>query len=75
MAFQDSNRPMRQMFDVTALALTCSECGTAINELPFEPTKKDDGTYGKLYCYQCNKNRVRDRGPRTGGGFGGGRRF
>ncbi|MEK7532032.1 MAG: hypothetical protein AAB579_00290 [Patescibacteria group bacterium] len=53
---------MRQLFDVTALALTCSECNTAIDKLPFQPTQKEDGTYGKLYCYQCNKNRIRTRG-------------
>lgn len=63
MAFQnDGNRPMRQLFDVTALNLTCSECGTAIDKLPFQPTQKEDGTYGKLFCYQCNKNRIRNRG-------------
>ncbi|TAK95537.1 hypothetical protein EPO05_03995 [Patescibacteria group bacterium] len=59
------------MFDVSALGLTCSECGTAINELPFQPTKREDGTYGNLYCYDCNKKRMRDRGPRRD--FGGGR--
>lgn len=53
---------MRQLFDVTALNLTCSECGTAIDKLPFQPTQKEDGTYGKLFCYQCNKNRIRNRG-------------
>lgn len=63
MAYQDDNgaRPQRQMFDVSALGLTCAECGTAINELPFEPTKKEDGTYGRLYCYECNKKRRRER--------------
>lgn len=53
----------RPMNDVSALGLTCSECGTPIKELPFQPTKRDDGTYGRLYCYDCNKNRR----ARTGG--------
>ena len=80
MAYQDFNgapRPQKQMFDVTSLNITCSECGAAIDKLPFEPTQKEDGTYGKLFCYECNKKRMRDRGPRRGfggGGFGGQRR-
>lgn len=78
MAYQDNDRPQRQMYDITALNITCSECGAAITQLPFEPTQKDDGTYGKLFCYECNKKRMKDRGPRRsfgggGGGFGGGR--
>jgi hypothetical protein len=75
MAYQDNNRPQRQMFDITSLGITCSECGAAIEQLPFEPTKKEDGTFGKLFCYECNKKRAKDRGPRRGGfggGFGGG---
>ena len=65
MAYQDNgSRPPRQMHDISALGITCSECGTAINELPFEPTKKEDGTFGKLFCYNCNKQRMKDRGPR-----------
>ena len=57
-------RPPRQMFDVTSLNLTCTECGTAITELPFQPTLKEDGTYGKLYCRDCNKKRMQARGHR-----------
>lgn len=64
MAYQDANRPQRQMFDITALGITCAECGTPINQLPFEPTKKEDGTFGQLFCYECNKKRMKDRGPR-----------
>jgi hypothetical protein len=74
MAYQDNNnRPQRQMFDITAMGITCAECGAAITQLPFEPTQKEDGTYGKLYCYDCNKKRMKDRGPRRsfGGGNGG----
>lgn len=71
MAYQDNNRPQRQMFDISSLGITCAECGAAITQLPFEPTKKEDGTFGKLFCYECNKKRMRDRGPRRGG-FGGG---
>lgn len=50
-------RPPRQMFDVTDLNLTCAECNVAITELPFRPTTKPDGTYGKIYCRECNKQR------------------
>jgi hypothetical protein len=78
MAYQDDNRPQRQMNDISALNITCAECGAPIKELPFEPTQREDGTYGKLYCYECNKTRMRARGPRRDfggnrGGFGGGR--
>jgi ribosomal protein L44E len=64
MAYQDDNRPQRQMIDITDLNITCAECGKAITELPFKPTKRDDDTYGKLYCFDCNKKRRMDRGPR-----------
>lgn len=63
MAYQD-NRPQRQMFDISNLGIKCASCGAAIDKLPFEPSKKDDGTFGNLYCYECNKKRRRDRGPR-----------
>jgi hypothetical protein len=62
------NRPQRQLFDVTELGITCAECGATINELPFQPTKRDDGTYGSIYCQGCNRKR------RGSGGFGGGNR-
>lgn len=76
MAYQDEGqRPQRQMFDISAMGITCAECGAAITELPFEPTKKEDGTYGRLYCYECNKKRMRDRGPRRGFGGGGRDRY
>ncbi len=78
MAYQDNaTRPQREMVDVSSLGITCAECGTAIEKLPFEPTKKEDDTYGKLYCYECNKKRIQNRPRRpfgNGGGFGGGRR-
>ncbi len=63
MAYQD-DRPQRQMHDITSLGIKCAECGATIEQLPFEPTKRDDGTFGNLYCYECNKKRRRDRGPR-----------
>lgn len=73
MAYQnDGSRPQRQMFDISGLGIVCAECGTAIKELPFQPTKKEDDTYGKLYCYDCNKNRKRSFGSDRRG-FGGGR--
>ena len=65
------NRPQRQMNDVSSLNLTCAECNTAITELPFMPNKREDGTYGRLYCYNCNKQRKPAFRPnRGGGGFG-----
>lgn len=79
MAYQDNDRPQRQMFDITALGIVCSECGAAITQLPFEPTQREDGTYGSLYCFDCNKKRRADRPRRSfggggNGGFGGQRR-
>jgi len=78
MAYQNNDRPQKQMFDITALNITCAECGTPIAQMPFEPTLKDDGTYGKLYCYECNKKRMADKPKRSFGGnnqgFGGGGR-
>jgi hypothetical protein len=72
MDYQNSNdRPQRQMFDVSSKGIKCEECKKSITELPFEPTEKEEGGYGRLYCYDCNKKRMRDRGPR--GNFGGGR--
>ena len=78
MAYQNNDRPQRQMFDITALNITCAECSTPITTMPFEPTLKDDGIYGKLYCYECNKKRMADKPKRSfgggNGGFGGGQR-
>ena len=70
------NRPQRQMFDVTDLNMKCTECGTDIKELPFQPTKRDDDTYGRIYCQECNRARRKNFGGGGGsrGGFGGGRR-
>ena len=66
--YQDDNqgggRPRPQMHDVASLNITCATCDAAIEQLPFQPTEKEDGTYGKLYCYDCNKKRRQDRGPR-----------
>jgi len=60
------------MFDIASMNITCAECGAAIDKLPFEPTKKEDGTYGNLYCYECNKTRMKNRQKKS---FGGGGRF
>lgn len=46
------DRAPRQMFDVSAMGLTCASCSTAINQLPFEPQSKRP-----LYCHACNKTR------------------
>ncbi len=51
------SRPARQLFNVSDLNLTCSECSTPITELPFQPSVKSDGTYGRIYCRECNKKR------------------
>lgn len=56
MAFDKPMGP-RQIHDVSALGLTCVECGTAITELPFMPNKKQDGTFGRIYCRDCNRKR------------------
>ena len=55
----------RQVHDVSALGIVCANCGTAVTELPFMPTKRQDGTYGRIFCRECNRNRP----PRGGGGF------
>lgn len=56
--FNDDSRPQRPpMVNVADLNLTCAECGVAITELPFQPTKREDGTYGRLYCRACNAKR------------------
>jgi ribosomal protein S27E len=59
------NRPQRQMYDVSSLNIVCAKCDKEIKELPFEPSKKVDGTFGQIYCYECNKERragFQDRG-------------
>ncbi len=61
-----------RMIDVSSLNLSCANCGTAITELPFSPTKREDGTYGKLYCRECNAKRPRRQSFGGGRGFGGG---
>ncbi|OGL77915.1 hypothetical protein A3J43_00745 [Candidatus Uhrbacteria bacterium RIFCSPHIGHO2_12_FULL_54_23] len=54
-----NNRPMRQMFDVSSLNLTCAQCGTAITELPFQPSSDRP-----VYCRDCNRQR-RDKFTRN----------
>mgnify|MGYP001566629455 len=67
----DNNRPVSQRHDISEMGIKCAECDTLIKELPFLPTKRQDDTYGKLYCFECNKKRKPSfRGPREGGGFG-----
>lgn len=63
MAFDNDfgSRPPRQMHDVSALGIKCAECGTAINELPFEPRGDRD-----IYCRDCNSNRRPAAGSRFG---------
>ncbi|MFH1253292.1 MAG: hypothetical protein V1664_03110 [Candidatus Uhrbacteria bacterium] len=51
------NRGPRPMINVVSLNLTCADCGAPITELPFQPTIKEDGTYGKIYCRECNRKR------------------
>ena len=38
---------------------TCSQCGAAITELPFEPDGKRD-----LFCRDCHRARNANRPPR-----------
>jgi hypothetical protein len=72
MDFQD--RPRSQPHDVSALNIKCAECGCDVKTLPFEPTLKEDGTYGRIYCQDCNKKRRSNfRGGGFRGGFRGGR--
>ena len=68
------NRPQRQMNDVSDLGLKCAECDVDIKELPFQPTKRDDGTFGRIYCQECNRQRRKNFGGGNRGGFGGGGR-
>ncbi len=51
----------RQMFDVNE---KCAECGTAITQLPFQPSGDRP-----VYCSNCLRNR---RGTSPGGNGGGG---
>ncbi|MEW5805573.1 MAG: hypothetical protein AB1721_02525 [Patescibacteria group bacterium] len=67
-----SNDRPRQTYDVSGLNINCETCGAQITELPFEPTKRDDGTYGRLYCRECNAKRPKKRFNRD---FGNRRRF
>ena len=46
------NRAPRQMFDVSAMNLTCAQCGVAITELPFQPSADRP-----VYCRDCNLQR------------------
>jgi len=59
MDYNRDNRPKPTLADVSALGIKCAKCETAIDKLPFSPTKKEDGTYGTIYCYECNKGRPR----------------
>ena len=52
------NFPPRQMFQGD---WTCSQCGTAITELPFEP---DPARLDQLLCRDCHRQRRQSRGPR-----------
>lgn len=46
------NRAPRQMFDVSAMNLTCAQCGAQITELPFQPSADRP-----VYCRDCNRQR------------------
>lgn len=51
----------RQMYSVN---LTCADCGTAVNQLPFQPTPGRS-----VYCSDCLRKK---RGSSTGGNQRGG---
>lgn len=53
----NENRPRPNLTDVSNLGIKCAKCDTVIDKLPFTPTKKEDGTFGSIYCYECNKER------------------
>jgi len=66
MTFNDMNGGQggfapRQMVDVTAMGLKCSECGAPINELPFQP---DPSRTSSLKCRDCMRKFKQARGPR-----------
>jgi CxxC-x17-CxxC domain-containing protein len=63
MAFQQ-----RKMYDVSSMNLKCAQCGTAITELPFQPSADRP-----VYCRDCNRARTKSFGGGRGGGGGGGR--
>jgi hypothetical protein len=64
----------RQMFDVTSLNLVCATCNAPVTQLPFEPTPKDDGSYGRIYCRDCNRQR-KEKFNNGGGRFNNRRAF
>ncbi|MEY4723721.1 MAG: hypothetical protein RLZZ324_1234 [Candidatus Parcubacteria bacterium] len=49
----------RKLVDVSAMGLTCAECGAAITELPFQPSPDRP-----VYCKDCNKKRKANFGSR-----------
>jgi CxxC-x17-CxxC domain-containing protein len=51
----------RQMVDVTAMNIKCSECGAPITELPFNP---DPSRTSTLKCRDCMRKFKQSRGPR-----------
>jgi hypothetical protein len=53
----NENRPRPNLIDVSNLGIKCAKCDAVIDKLPFTPTKKEDGTFGSIYCYECNKER------------------
>jgi hypothetical protein len=56
----NENRPRPNLTDVSNLGIKCAKCDAVIDKLPFTPTKKEDGSFGSIYCYECNKERRKD---------------
>ncbi len=50
----NNNRGPRQMFPVD---VNCSQCGTHISQLPFQPSGDRP-----IYCFECNKARRANSG-------------
>ena len=78
MAYQNMQQGPRELIDVSDLNIVCAECGVKIDKLPFQPNKKEDGTFGDIFCFDCNKKRRAKFGPpqrRDFGGNRGGRSF
>lgn len=68
MAYQDNGGSDRQMYQGD---WKCSDCGTAITELPFQP---DPSRVGELKCRDCHRKGRSERRPGGSNRFGGERK-
>jgi CxxC-x17-CxxC domain-containing protein len=49
----------KPLVDVSAMGLTCADCGAAIDKLPFQPSADRP-----VYCKDCNRKRKSNFGSR-----------